>query len=64
MDWAAQIDIYCERTDFTYWSEPLNALTNFFYLFGALWAWRRNREPGLGLARLLAFLLGCIAVGS
>lgn len=64
MDWAAQIDIYCERTDFTYWSEPLNALTNFFYLFGAIWAFRRNREPELALARILAILLGCIAVGS
>lgn len=64
MDWAAQIDIYCERTDFTYWSEPLNALTNFFYLFGAIWAFRRNREPELVLARGLAVLLGCIAVGS
>ncbi|MEM9710436.1 MAG: ceramidase domain-containing protein [Pseudomonadota bacterium] len=64
MDWFAQVDIYCERTDFTYWSEPLNALTNFFYLFGAIWAFRRNREPGLGIARILAVLLGFIALGS
>lgn len=64
MDWFQQVDIYCERTDFTYWSEPFNALTNFFYLFGAIWAGMRNREPELGIARLLAFLLGCIAVGS
>lgn len=60
----AQTDIYCERTDFTYWSEPANALTNFFYLFGAIWAWMRNPEPELRIARGLAFLLGCIAVGS
>lgn len=64
MDWFAQVDIYCERTDFTYWSEPLNALTNFFYLFGAIWAFRWNREPGLGIARILAVLLGFIALGS
>ncbi len=64
MDWFQQFDIYCERTDFTYWSEPLNALTNFFYLFGAIWAWFRNPEPEVVIARLLAVLLGFIAVGS
>ncbi|MDJ1007819.1 MAG: ceramidase domain-containing protein [Paracoccaceae bacterium] len=64
MDWFQQVDIYCERTDFSYWSEPLNALTNLFYLIGAIWAAMRNREPELGIARTLAVLLGCIAVGS
>jgi len=64
LDWFQQVDIYCERTDFSYWSEPLNALTNFFYLFGAIWAWWRNPEPQVRLNRVLAFLLGCIAVGS
>ena len=59
-----QVDIYCERTDFSYWSEPLNALTNLFYLFGAIWAWRRNPEPRVRIARVLAFLLGWIAIGS
>lgn len=30
------IDIYCERTNFTFWSEPANALTNLFiFLAGA-----------------------------
>lgn len=64
MDWTAQIDIYCERTDFTFWSEPLNALTNGFYLLGALWTYLRCRNDGLPIARLLAVLLGLIALGS
>lgn len=64
MDWFSQVDIYCERTDFSYWSEPLNALTNFFYLAGAIWAWRRNPEPGVRINRVLAVLLGLIAIGS
>ena len=64
MDWFSQIDIYCERTDFSYWSEPLNALTNFFYLAGAIWAWWRNPEPEVRINRVLAVLLGLIAIGS
>jgi hypothetical protein len=28
MNWAESIDLYCERTDPSLWSEPLNALTN------------------------------------
>jgi len=64
VDWFSQIDIYCERTDFSYWSEPLNALTNFFYLAGAIWAWWRNPEPEVRINRVLAVLLGLIAIGS
>ena len=64
MDWFQQVDIYCERTDFSYWSEPLNALTNLFYLAGAIWAWRRNPEPEVAINRVLAVLLGLIAIGS
>lgn len=34
------IDLYCERTDPSFWSEPLNALTNASFLIGAWYAWR------------------------
>ena len=27
------IDIYCERQSIIFWSEPINALTNFFFIF-------------------------------
>lgn len=64
MDWTRQVDIYCERTDFTYWSEPLNALTNLLYLAGALYMFARVRRDALPLAVALSVLLGCIAVGS
>ncbi|KNG92564.1 ceramidase domain-containing protein [Pseudaestuariivita atlantica] len=64
MNWTEQIDIYCERTDFTFWSEPLNALTNLLYLAGAIWMYRRTRGDGLPIATGLAVLLGLIAIGS
>ncbi|KAA9010150.1 ceramidase domain-containing protein [Histidinibacterium aquaticum] len=64
MDWTQQIDVYCERTDFTFWSEPLNALTNGLYLAGAMLMFLRVRRQGLPLAVLLSILLGLIAIGS
>ena len=30
-----QVDVYCERTDFSFWSEPINALTNIAFLIAA-----------------------------
>ena len=46
-----QFDAYCERADFTFWSEPVNALTNMAFLIAALvmWRWvRRQRMPLAG----------------
>lgn len=44
MDWSAPIDIYCERTDPGFWSEPVNAITNLSFLLAALWGWLKLRE--------------------
>ncbi len=62
MDWFAQIDGYCERTDFTYWSEPLNAVTNVAFIIAALILWRRS--AGVPMARVLSGILFVIGVGS
>ncbi len=62
MDWFAQIDAYCERTDFSYWSEPLNAITNLAFIIAAIIMWRRI--AGLPAARFLCVILFCIGVGS
>ena len=62
MDWFAQVDGYCERTDFTYWSEPLNALTNSAFIIAALIL--RQRSAGLPKARFLCAILFVIGVGS
>ena len=62
--WARQFDGYCERTDFTYWSEPINAVTNVAFLIAALWMWRRVSGRGMPLAEALCAILFAIGVGS
>ncbi|MEL7180594.1 MAG: ceramidase domain-containing protein [Pseudomonadota bacterium] len=62
MDWFAQVDGYCERTDLTYWSEPINAVTNIAFIIAALILWHRG--AGLPIARLLTVVLFMIGVGS
>lgn len=60
--WLTAVNIYCERTDASFWSEPINALTNlaFFIAAGLLW----SRTQGHGAVRLLAILIGLIGLGS
>ena len=60
--WNTQFDGYCERTDFTFWSEPVNAVTNGAFIFAAIWMWRRS--VGVPGARLLSAILFAIGVGS
>lgn len=62
MDWSAQVNSYCERVDFTFWSEPLNAVTNAAFIIAALWAWRMAQGDRGG--RVLAGILLVIGVGS
>ncbi len=62
MIWFEQIDGYCERTDFTYWSEPLNAVTNIAFIIAALIMWRRS--AGVPMARVLCVILFAIGIGS
>ena len=64
MDWSQTIDAYCERTDASFWSEPLNAVTNLAFLITALVSWQRVRGERLPLAGLLCALLAMIGIGS
>ena len=58
----ARVNGYCERTDASYWSEPLNAVSNAAFLIAAALCWRMTgRDPG---ARLLVVILAAIGVGS
>lgn len=62
MNWTQQFDAYCERTDLTLWSEPINAVTNLAFLVAALVMWRRTSSvPG---GRLLCVILFAIGLGS
>jgi hypothetical protein len=45
MSRSTPVDIYCERTDPSFWAEPVNALTNIAFLLAAalaFCAWRRD----------------------
>lgn len=64
MDWTAQVDSYCERVDPSYWSEPVNAVTNAAFLIAAFIMWRRVRGQDLPLAMGLVVILAAIGVGS
>jgi len=57
-----QVIAYCERTDFSYWSEPVNAVTNAAFLVAAALVWRQTY--GLLLARAMVVVLAGIGVGS
>ncbi|MCA0042933.1 ceramidase domain-containing protein [Celeribacter litoreus] len=59
---STQFDAYCERTDFTFWSEPVNAVTNAAFLIAAIWIFPRTK--GVPLARALAIILFLIGLGS
>lgn len=62
MDWTTPIDGYCERTDPSYWSEPINAITNLAFLVVAIYMWRRSE--GFYPARFLSAVLFAIGIGS
>ncbi len=64
VDWNAFIDGYCERTDATYWSEPLNALSNLSFIVAAVVGWRMARAASDRSAQLLALGAAAIGVGS
>ena len=67
MAWTSQVDIYCERTDPSLWSEPLNALTNLAVLVAAGMLWRAQTAAGGTVDasdRALAVLIGAIGVAS
>jgi hypothetical protein len=62
MNLTDRIDGYCERLDFSFWAEPVNALTNLAFLVAALIMWRRS--AGVPMARALAGVLFAIGIGS
>jgi len=64
MDWTQQIDSYCERVDFSFWAEPVNALTNLAFLIAAFIMWQRVRGQGMVLANVLTAILAVNGLGS
>jgi hypothetical protein len=44
--WSTPVDLYCERTDPSFWAEPVNALSNAAFLIAAAFAYRDWRARG------------------
>ncbi len=61
--WSTPIDLYCERTDAAFWSEPVNALTNVAFLIAAWAAFRLWRRDAAGDGATVALILVAVAVG-
>lgn len=64
MNWGEAVDLYCERTDASLWSEPVNALTNLAFMFAAGTLLRRMDGRTPADLRALAWLLALIGAGS
>jgi len=61
--WHAPIDAYCERIDPSFWSEPVNALTNGAFIIAAiaaavLWLRAPRRDWLVAILIVLAFAVG------
>ncbi len=64
MDWFRSVNNYCERIDASYWSEPVNAITNWAFVIAAVLAWRLAARAGDRGGQVLAVILGLIGIGS
>ncbi|RFC62529.1 hypothetical protein DYI37_14835 [Fulvimarina endophytica] len=68
MDWTSPIDAYCERTDPSFWAEPVNAVTNAAFLIAPFLAYAlASRRAGsvVGWAELaLSAIVFVIGIGS
>lgn len=61
MNLSKNIDIYCERLDFSFWAEPLNAITNLSFALAGLWGlylYKQNASRWTKIFGILAIIVG------
>jgi hypothetical protein len=58
--WFNSVDIYCERLDASFWSEPINAISNLSFIVAGLFLWRLRSSR----STLMAALIVLIGLGS
>jgi hypothetical protein len=63
VDWSRPIDIYCERTDPSFWAEPVNAITNAAFLIAAAVAFVQWRRAGARDWSVLALIVVTAVIG-
>ncbi|WP_430513150.1 ceramidase domain-containing protein [Pannonibacter phragmitetus] len=66
MNWTEPLNNYCERLDASFWSEPVNAITNASFILAAVVAFQmwRKRSPGDWLALALILITLATGIGS
>ena len=57
------IDLYCERTDGSFWSEPVNALTNFGFILAAFLGYKLYQTAKNGQLTILLLVINAAAIG-
>jgi hypothetical protein len=55
--WFNSVDIYCERLDASFWTEPINAISNLSFIVAGFFIWRL-RSPRSALMAILMILIG------
>ena len=63
MHWSQAVDLYCERTDPSFWAEPINALSNAAFLIAAAVAFGQYRRSGARDWPILALIVITAVVG-
>ena len=66
MSWNDPVDLYCERLDASFWSEPVNAISNLAFFLAALGGyllWRRH-APNDRFIFVLILLAVLVGIGS
>jgi hypothetical protein len=64
--WSTPVDLYCERTDPSFWAEPINAWTNAAFLIAAAAAfvqWQRRKGRDLPVLALIT-VTAAVGIGS
>lgn len=69
VDWWQQLDLYCERTDTSFWSEPLNLISNACFFIAAFIAHKKRIHSSLSpfqnqFVKILTVISVCIGIGS
>lgn len=65
-NWFEPVDIYCERLSPDFWAEPLNAISNIFFIIAAFMAfrlWQRSAARSWDLLTMSG-LMAVVGIGS
>ncbi len=65
-NWHDHVDIYCERLSADFWAEPINAITNIFFILAGILAlrlWKNSAARSWDML-VMALLMFVVGIGS